>query len=60
MKSADEKMQKSKAGFIADYQALNELIKTDPTAEGVSAMKKLTEAKDRFFRVFEHARQLGL
>ncbi|WP_210454472.1 methyl-accepting chemotaxis protein [Pantoea ananatis] len=60
MKNADEKMQKSKAGFIADYLALNELLKTDPTAEGVSAMKRLTETKDKFFSVFEHARQLGL
>lgn len=60
MKPANDLMQKSKTDFLANMQALQQLMKRDATPAGLADLKRLTEAQDTFFKVFEQARQLGL
>ncbi|MCK0553222.1 methyl-accepting chemotaxis protein [Pantoea ananatis] len=60
MKPIDERLQKTKAAFVADRQALNDIMKTDSTPAGREAMKKLTADENTFFVTFEKARELGL
>ncbi|WP_410515797.1 methyl-accepting chemotaxis protein [Pantoea allii] len=60
MQSVDKRMLQSKADFIANYQLLSGIMKTDSIPAGREAMQKLNDTKEAFFEVFEHARQLGL
>ncbi|KKW49194.1 chemotaxis protein, partial [Pantoea ananatis] len=60
MKPVDERLQKTQAAFVSNRQALNAIMKTDSTAAGREAMKRLTDDENSFFVTFDKARQLGL
>jgi len=54
------KMKEQKTRYIAERQALGELIKSDPTPDGMEAFQRITGTESLFFSVLEHATQLGL
>ncbi|WP_205956359.1 methyl-accepting chemotaxis protein [Pantoea stewartii] len=60
MKPADVLMQKSKADFLTSLAEMHQIMEADSTPAGQEALKRLTDAQNAFFTVFENARQLGL
>ena len=60
MKPVAERLEKSKAKFIADHQALNVVMKNDATPADREIMKRIADTEGALFTVFEKAAQLGL
>lgn len=50
MQSVDKRMLQSKADFIANYQLLSGIMKTDSIPAGREAMQKLNDTKEAFLR----------
>lgn len=60
MKPEVERINKQKALFIANRQALGDIMKTDSTAAGREAYGRITEAEGPTFSVLDKSVQLGL
>ncbi|WHT00777.1 MAG: hypothetical protein LZT29_03866 [Pantoea stewartii] len=60
MKPVAAQMEKNKADFIANRQALGDLLQIDSLPPGRAAFKRLTDTESEFFSIFAKASQLGL